>query len=115
MRGWEGREDLPRLIDSLIESPRILLPASNPIQISRMIKFAGELKQKTILYGLHDGYRTADLIKASGLPVLVSLKWPEKARDGDPDEVEALKTLELRDKAPTTPGVLGSLPLKIST
>ena len=97
------RPDYDRALEGVMESPRILLPASNPIQITRMIKFAAELKQKAILYGLFDGYRMVDPIKASGLPVLVSLKWPEKARDGDPDEVEALKALELRDKAPSTP------------
>ena len=100
------RPEYDRALEGVIDSPRILLPASNQIQISRMIKFAAELKQKTILYGLHDGYKTADLVKSSGLPVLVSLKWPEKARDGDPDEVESMKTLELRDKAPGTPAAL---------
>ena len=100
------RPDYDRALEGVIDSPRILLPASNPIQIARMIKFAAELKQKTILYGAHDGYRTADVLKASGLPVLVSLKWPEKARDGDPDEVEPMKTLELRDRAPGTPAAL---------
>jgi hypothetical protein len=100
------RPEYDRALEGVIESPRILLPASNTIQIVRMIKFASELKQKTILYGLHDGYKSVDIVKASGLPVLVSLKWPEKARDGDPDEVESMKTLELRDKAPTTPSVL---------
>jgi len=100
------RPEYDRALEGVIESPRILLPASNPIQIARMIKFAAEIKQKTILYGMFDGYRAAPMVKASGLPVLVSLKWPEKARDGDPDEEESLKTLELRDKATSTPGVL---------
>ncbi|HEY3738532.1 MAG TPA: amidohydrolase family protein [Bryobacteraceae bacterium] len=100
------RPEYDRALEGVIASPRILLPAENIIQISRMIKFAAELKQKTILYGLDEGYKAADLVKASGLPVLVSLRWPEKPRDGDPDEVESLKTLELRDKAPSTPAVL---------
>ena len=100
------RPEYDRALEGVIESPRILLPASNQIQITRMIKFAAELKQKAILYGLFDGYKTADMVKASGLPILVSLKWPEKARDGDPEEVEPMKTLELRDKAPTTPAAL---------
>ena len=100
------RPEYDRALEGVIDSPRILLPASNQIQITRMIKFAAELKQKTILYGLHDGYKTAELVKASGLPVLVSLKWPEKARDGDPDEVEPMKILEMRDKAPGTPAAL---------
>lgn len=100
------RPEYDRALEGVIESPRILLPASNPIQINRMIKFSAELKQKAILYGMFDGYRMADVVKSSGLPVLVSLKWPEKARDGDPEDVEAMKTLVLRDKAPGTPAAL---------
>ena len=99
------RPEYDRALEGVIDSPRILLPAATQIQINRMIKFAAELKQKTILYGMHEGYKAADVVKASGMPALVSLKWPEKARDGDPDEVESLKTLELRDKAATTPAV----------
>ena len=100
------RPEYDRALEGVMESPRILLPASREIEIRRMIRFAAELKQKTILYGMHEGYKSAELIKASGLPVLVSLKWPEKARDGDPDEEEPLKRLELRDKAPSSPAVL---------
>jgi imidazolonepropionase-like amidohydrolase len=38
--------------------------------------------------------------------VLVSLKWPEKSRDADPDEPDSLRTLELRERAPSTPAAL---------
>lgn len=100
------RPEYDRALEGVLESPRILLPANNQIQIRRMIKFAAELKQKTVLYGLQEGYKTAAEVKASGLPVLVSLRWPERARDGDPEEVDQLKTLEFRDKAPTSPVVL---------
>lgn len=100
------RPEYDRALEGVIESPRILLPAVREIEIRRMIRLAAEWKQPTILYGLHDAYKTADLIKTSGLPVLVSLKWPEKARDGDPDDVETLRTLEMRDKAPSSPAAL---------
>lgn len=100
------RPEYDRALEGVIDSPRILLPAFNQIQITRMIKFAAELKEQTILYGMFDGYKAAAQIKASGLPVLVSLKWPEKARDGDPDDIDPMKTLEFRDKAPGTPAAL---------
>jgi imidazolonepropionase-like amidohydrolase len=38
--------------------------------------------------------------------VLVSLRWPEKSRDSDPDELEPMRVLELRDRAPSTPAAL---------
>src|SRR5207237_3710173 len=42
----------------------------------------------------------------SGTPLLVSLKWPERARDADPDESVSLRTLELWDLAPSSPSAL---------
>ena len=100
------RPEYERALEGIIESPRLLLPANRSIEITRMIKFAKELKRPVILYGVHEGYRSAEAIKASGLPVLVNLRWPEKTRDGDPDELDSLKSLEMRDKAPTTPAEL---------
>jgi imidazolonepropionase-like amidohydrolase len=58
------------------------------------------------LYGGHESYRATDVLKSSGLPLLVSLKWPERNRDADPEEPEPLRTLELRDKAPVVPSIL---------
>jgi hypothetical protein len=101
-----NRPEYERALEGLLESPRILLPATRATEITRMIGFAKELKRPTILYGLHEGYRAADAIKASGYPALVSLRWPEKGRDGDPEDIDSMKALELRDKAPTTPAEL---------
>src|SRR6516164_4322109 len=71
-----------------------------------MLRFAAELGQPAILYGLQEGYRAADLVKQSGTPVLVSLKWPVRAPDTNPEDVDDIKTLELRDRAPSTPAEL---------
>jgi imidazolonepropionase-like amidohydrolase len=92
-----------RALEGVIASPRILLPATRAVEIERMARFAAELKQPTVLYGAHEAYRIAGEIK---LPVLVSLKWPERSRDADPDEVESLRILELREQAPSTPAAL---------
>src|SRR5207253_1539015 len=37
---------------------------------------------------------------------LLSMRWPDKPRDADPEDVESLRTLEARDKAATAPSVL---------
>lgn len=100
------RPDYDRALEGVLESPRALLPASRAVEIARMIRFGEELKQPFILYGLNEGYRSADLLKQAGAPVLVSLKWPEKTRDGDPEEVETLRALETRASAPGTPAAL---------
>jgi imidazolonepropionase-like amidohydrolase len=45
-------------------------------------------------------------LAAAKVPVLVSLKWPDRARDPDPEAEESLRVLELRDQAPAVPAAL---------
>lgn len=101
-----ARPEYDRTLEGIIESPRVLLPANRTVEMVRMIRFANELKQPFVLYGGNEAYRSADLLKQANAPVLVDLKWPEKSRDGDPDEVETHRTLELRAKAPSGPSEL---------
>jgi len=100
------RLEYDRALEGVIESKRILLPAQREAEMDRMARFAAELRQPAILYGMREGYRAAELLKRANLPVLVSLRWPEKPRDADPDEVDTMRTLENREKSPSTPEVL---------
>ena len=100
------RPEYDRALEGVLESPRVLLPATRRIDVDRMLRFAAELKVKPVLYGLPEGYRSADLLKNSGVPVLVSLKWPERARDSDPEQLDSLQVLEVRDHAPETAAAL---------
>ena len=103
-----------RTLEAVLESPRILLPATRSVEIDRMLRFGAELKRNTVLYGGAEGYRAAATLKQSKTPILVSLKWPERARDSDPENVDTLRILEMRDKAPSTPGVLASSGIKFA-
>ena len=84
----------------------VLLPAHEAHEIERVLGLAGELGVKPVLYGIHEGYAAAKSLSAGKIPVLVSLKWPAPDKDADPDAEEPLRVLELRDRAPSTPGVL---------
>lgn len=95
-----------RALEGVLESPRVLLPAVSETEIHRMIRFAKELNVNPVLYGLLDGYKAPAAIKSAGVPVLVTLKWPETPRDRDPEEVDTIRTLELRENAPGTPAAL---------
>src|SRR5579864_1829638 len=95
-----------RALEGVLESPRVLLPATRAVEIERMVNFAKELNKPAILYGGHEARRAVDTLKRSGIPVLVSLKWPERSKDADPDEHESLRVLELREHAPETPAAL---------
>jgi len=95
-----------RGLEGLLDAPRVLLPASRAVEVDRVLRFAAELKVTPVLYGGHEAYRAAGLLSKSGTPLLVSLKWPEGSRDADPDLVESYRTLELRERAPSTPAAL---------
>ena len=95
-----------RALEGVLESPRVLLPATRDVEIDRMLRFAQELKHPAVLYGVHEAWRAVDEIKRSNIPVLVSLKWPERSKDANPDDKESLRVLELRAHAPETPAAL---------
>lgn len=100
------RPEYDRALEGVLESPRVLFPATRRIDVDRLIRFANELHVEALLYGLPEGYRSADLLKNSTATVLVNLKWPEKSKDADPDEPDSMRTLQTRDHAPSTPSVL---------
>jgi imidazolonepropionase-like amidohydrolase len=87
------------------------------VQIERMLRFGAEFKTPFVLYGGQEAFRTADQLKKAGVPVILNVKWPAKERESDPEEIPSLRTLQLRDKAPTTPAVLAAagVPFAISS
>jgi imidazolonepropionase-like amidohydrolase len=102
------RPEYDRALEGLMDSPRLLLPANRMVEIDRMIKLAADLKQPFILYGGRETFRpeAAALLKKTGTSMLLSMRWPEKARDADPEETDSMRTLETRDKAAQAPAAL---------
>lgn len=96
------------LNDALTAKVPVLLPAVTVPEVERMLRFADELAVRPILYGVHDAATAAPRLAQARVPVLVSLKWPERARDADPDAVEPLRVLELRERAPAMPAALAA-------
>ena len=103
-----------RALEGVLESHRVLIPVTRRIDIDRMLRFAAELKLNAVFYGAVEGYRSADLLKNHSVPVLVSLKWPEKPRDSDPEEQDSLRVLENRVNAPSTPAVFAKNGVKFA-
>ena len=108
------RPEYDRALEGLAESPRLLFPAMSLSEIDRVLRFAKELQQPAVLYGLHEGFRATELLTAAGLPVIVSTKWPTRAADADPDAVETTRALETRAKAASTPGLLAKNGVKFA-
>jgi Amidohydrolase family len=93
-------------LEGLAQSPRLLLPADEEQQIDRILNFGRELKRPFVLYGLHEGYKRVDELKQANVPLLVSLKWPEKSKDADPADIPNYRDVLTRQQAPAVPGML---------
>lgn len=92
----------------------VLLPATRAQEIDRALRLAEVIGARPLLYGAHEGYDAAPMLAAKKAPVLVSLKWPEKAKEGDPEAEEPLRELRLRDRAPSTPAALHKAGVKFA-
>jgi hypothetical protein len=101
-------------LEGLAESPRLLLPADEIQQIDRMLAFGKELGAPFVLYGLHEGFGRLDELKQANVPLLLSLKWPVKPKEGDPNEVPDYRNLQMRDRAPAVPGLLAKAGVKFA-
>jgi hypothetical protein len=106
------RPSYDRAVEGVLESPRVLLPASSVVQLERMARFAAELKLPAVLYGGQEAYADAPKLREFGYPVLVSLKWPARQRDADPELHDSLRTLVLREQAPAAPAALAKAGVK---
>lgn len=100
------RPPYDRALEGLLQSPRILLPADKDFHIRRMIALGQTVKQPLLIYGGHEAYNALDDLKRARIPILVNLKWPEAPANRNPDDEDDLATLELREKAPSTPALL---------
>ncbi len=94
------------------EKEVVLLPANNSIQILRALRLADEWKFSPVLFGGQQSYAVVDAIAAKKAAVLVSLKWPERPKDADPDSPQTLRELRFRDRAPGTPAALAKSNVK---
>jgi len=92
----------------------VLIPANNARQIRRALELADRWHVNGVLYGGQMGYEVANEIAVRKIPVLIDLKWPEADKDADPDEVPSLKTLRLRDRAPSSPAALAKAGVKFA-
>ena len=92
----------------------VLLPGNNSIQILRVLRLADEWKIRAVLYGGQQGYAVTDALATSKIPVLVSLKWPERPKDADPEGEQTLRDLRFRDRAPGTPAALAKAGVKFA-
>ncbi|MBI3405082.1 MAG: amidohydrolase family protein [Acidobacteria bacterium] len=103
------------VMSEILHSGRpILLPGQTPAQIARALDLAKQYKLNAVIYGAQQGYDATTMLSAAKVPVLVSIKWPEKDRDADPDAPESLRSMRFRDRASSTPGALEKAGVKFA-
>jgi imidazolonepropionase-like amidohydrolase len=92
----------------------VLIPGNSSLEIRRALVLGEEWKVNSVIYGGQTSYEVAAEIAAKKVPVLVDLKWPEAAKDGDPEEVPSLRTLRFRDRAPSSAAALEKAGVKFA-
>lgn len=93
----------------------VLLPGDSASEIRRAMMLAGQIGlEKYVIYGAQQGYEVAAELAAKKVPVLVSVKWPEREREADPESEEMLRTLRHRARAPSTPAELARAGVKFA-
>src|SRR5262249_15399066 len=91
------------LAEALEDHALVLVPGNNRVQLRRALELIERWQVTGGIYGGQMGYEVAPEIAAKKVPVLVDLKWPEGEKDADPEAKPSLRTLEFRDRAPSTP------------
>src|SRR6266481_7577862 len=76
----------------------ILLSGNTALDIRRALELTDRWKVNAAIYGGQAGYEVAPEIGAKKVAVLVDLKWPEKEKDSDPEDLGSLRTLRFRDR-----------------
>ena len=102
------------LNEALQKHAVVLIPGNSSLEIRRALVLGEEWKLNSVIYGGQMGYEVATEIAAKKVPVLVDLKWPEAAKDGDPEDVPSLRTLRFRDRAPSSPAALEKAGVKFA-
>ncbi len=80
----------------------LLFTAQTEREIRRSLSLAAEHKALCIIAGGLEADRVADKLKETRTPVLLSLNFPQKEREGNPEAEESLETLLRRHHAPFT-------------
>lgn len=102
------------LAEALEDHALVLVPANNRVQLRRAMELIDRWQVPGAIYGGQMGYEVAPEIAAKKLPVLVDLKWPEAEKDADPEAKPSLRTLQFRDRAPSTPAALAKAGVKFA-
>jgi len=102
------------LAEALEDHALVLVPANNAVQLRRAFELIDRWQVNGAIYGGQMAYEVAPEIAAKKLSVLVDLKWPEAEKDADPENRPSFRTLQFRDRAPSSPAALSKAGAKFA-
>lgn len=102
---WGGRNPDQRLdlpLDEDLYAIQAVLDGGLPViweandseEILRALRISAEFNIAPLIAGATEGYKVADVLKTRNVPVLVSLRWPGKAREYKLDAKELQKAAD---------------------
>ncbi len=105
-----ARPEYSRALDALqplIEQQTpVVLAGNTPAEIQRALDLADAFKLKVILAGGMEAGKIGDVLRDRNVPVLLSVKFPERDREADPEVKDELRELRRRVEAPGTAAAL---------
>ncbi len=92
----------------------VLFVANNSGDVRRALMIADEFKLRPIIAGSVEPDRSAEMIKAKNVPVILSVDFPRRSADLPEDEDEPLRLLRQRAEAPKGPAQLARAGVKFA-
>lgn len=102
----EYNETLEALQPVVMGQLPVIFLASSEREIRRVIQLAEEFRLSYIVSGAVEAYQCADLLAEKKVPVLLSVNFPQRPREADPEADEPLRVLRLRAEAPKAAAAL---------
>lgn len=106
LRRPETDRGLAALLPVVEKQMPLVVPGGTAPEIMRALRLGDEVNARILLSGAAEAWKVAPALKEKGVPVLVSLHFPERPRDQSPDAEESLRTLQRRADAPKNAGEL---------
>ena len=113
-----GRPDYNRALEALQPLVRqqmpAIFPADSPAEIQRVLDLAAAFKLSLILSGGTESGKIASILRERNVPVLLSVRYPEREKDADPEAKEELNVLRRRVEAPGCAAALARAGVKFA-
>jgi imidazolonepropionase-like amidohydrolase len=102
----EFSKALQALQPALKQQMQVVLSAETPQEVERALALAAPFKLNVLLSGAGQAGPVAPLLAQKKIPLLLSVRFPERDRDPDPDVDEELSALRRRVEAPLNASLL---------